>query len=89
MTGETVPLGSSPSLGDLQAQVEAQRQQVQAARQRLDEERRLREEQQKLQAEQERLRQEREKLQGGGAPKGMQVAAGVYPQPPAASASAG
>ena len=37
MTGETVPLGSSPSLGDLQAQVEAQRQQVQAARQRLDE----------------------------------------------------
>ncbi len=89
MTGETVPLGSSPSLGDLQAQVEAQRQQVQAARQRLDEERRLREEQQKLQAEQERLRQEREKLQGGGAPKGMQVAVGVYPQPPAASASAG
>ena len=57
-------------MGDLQAQVEAQRQQVQAERQRLEEERRLREEQQKLQAEQERLRQEREKLQGGGCTPG-------------------
>ena len=82
MTGQAAPPGASPSLGDLQAQVEAQRQQVQAERQRLDEERRLREEQQKLQAEQERLRQEREKLQGGGAPQGTQVAVGVYPQPP-------
>jgi formylglycine-generating enzyme required for sulfatase activity len=84
MTGTTAPLGSSPSLGDLQAQVEEQRQQVQAERQRLEEERRLREEQQKLQAEQERLRQEREKLQGGRAPQGTQVAVGVYPQQPAA-----
>jgi formylglycine-generating enzyme required for sulfatase activity len=71
-------------LGELQAQVEAQRQQVQAERQRLEEERRLREEQQKLQAEQERLRQERAKLQGGGSPQGTQVAVGVYPQPPVA-----
>ena len=84
ITGQAAPLGASPSLGDLQAQVEAQRQQVQAERQRLDEERRLREEQQKLQAEQERLRQERAKLQGGGSPQGTQVAVGVYPQQPAA-----
>jgi formylglycine-generating enzyme required for sulfatase activity len=84
ITGQAIPLGASPSFGDLQAQVEAQRQQVQAERQRLDEERRLREEQQKLQAEQKRLRWEREKLLGGGAPQGTQVAVGVYPQQPAA-----
>src|SRR5712691_9459716 len=40
--GAAVPLGTSPSLADLQAQVEAQRRQVQAEQQRLDEERRLR-----------------------------------------------
>jgi hypothetical protein len=68
------PGRSSPSVADLQAQVEAQRQQVQGERQRLEEERRLREEQQQLQAEQERLRQEREKLQGGGSPQGTPVA---------------
>jgi formylglycine-generating enzyme required for sulfatase activity len=72
------------SLGELQAQVEAQRQRVQAEQQRLEEERRLREEQQKLQAEQERLRRERERLQGGGAPQGTQVAGGVYPRSPEA-----
>src|SRR6185369_10751417 len=98
MTGQAVPLGALPSLTNLQAQVEAQRQQVQAERQLLEEERRrreeyqklqteqerfLREEYQKLQAEQERLRQERERLQGGGAPKGPQVAVGGNPPPPA------
>ena len=83
ITGQAIPLGASPSLGELQAQVEAQRHQVQAERQPLEEPR-LREELQKLQAEQERLRQEREKLQGGGAPQGTQVAVGVYPQQPAA-----
>jgi formylglycine-generating enzyme required for sulfatase activity len=72
------------SLGELQAQVEAQRQRVQAEQQRLEEERRLREEQQKLQAEQERLRRERERLQGGGASQGTQVAVGVYPRSPEA-----
>jgi hypothetical protein len=85
MTGRAVPLGASPSLTDLRAQVEAQRQQVQAQRQQLEEERRLREESQKLQAEQEQLRQEQEKLQGSGSPKGPQVAVGVSPPPPATS----
>jgi Flp pilus assembly protein TadD len=60
-----------------------QLQLVQAERQQLDEERRRREEYQKLQAEQERLRQERERLQGGGAPKGPQVAVGGNPPAPA------
>jgi len=83
MTGQAVPLGALPSLTNLQAQVEAQRQQVQAERQLLEEERRRREEYQKLQTEQERLRQERERLQGGGAPKGPQVAVGGNPPPPA------
>jgi uncharacterized caspase-like protein len=46
------------SLGEIQDQVEAQRQRVQAEQQRLEEERRLRAEQQKLQAEQEWLRRE-------------------------------
>jgi uncharacterized caspase-like protein len=96
-SGQAVPPGVSSSLSNLQAQVEAQRQQVQAERQQLEEERRRREEYQKLQAEQERLlreeyrklqteqerlRQEREKLQGGGAPKGPQVAVGGNPPPP-------
>jgi uncharacterized caspase-like protein len=95
LPGQAVPLGAVPSLTTLQAHVEAQRQQVQAERQQLDEERRrreeaqqrqaeqerlLREESQQLQAEQERLRQEREKLQGGGAPKGPQVAVGGHPR---------
>ena len=98
LPGPAVPLGVVPSLTTLQAQVEAQRQLVQAERQQLEEARRrweeaqklqaeqerlLREESQKLQAEQERLRQEREKLQGGGAPKGPQVAVGGNPPPPA------
>jgi formylglycine-generating enzyme required for sulfatase activity len=79
------PAAENPaSLGDLQAQVEAQRQRVQEEQQRLNEERRLREDQQKLQAEQERLRREGEKLQGSATPQGTQVAVGVYPQSPEA-----
>jgi len=58
---------SAPSVADLQAQAEAQRQQGVP---------------QKLQAEQDRRRPGQEKLQGGGSPQGTQVAVGVYPQPP-------
>ena len=81
LPGQAVPVGAVPSLTTLQAHVEAQRQQLEAERQQLEAERRRREEAQTLQAEQERLRQEREKLQGGGAPKGPQVAVGGHPRP--------
>jgi formylglycine-generating enzyme required for sulfatase activity len=85
MVTRTAPPGpSSPSMADLKAQVEAQRQQVQEEQQRLDEERRLQAEHQKLQVEQEHLRQERAQLQGGGALQGTQVAVGVSPQQPVA-----
>ena len=96
LPGQAVPVGAVPSLTTLQAHVEAQRQQLEAERQQLEaarrrweeaqqlqaeQERLLREEAQQLQAEQARLRQEREKLQGGGAPKGPQVAVGGHPHP--------
>ena len=81
LPGQAVPVGAVPSLTTLQAHVEAQRQQLEAERQQLEEARRRWEEAQQLQAEQARLRQEREKLQGGGAPKGPQVAVGGHPRP--------